>query len=333
MNLIKLYIQEVTRRLPDKTRDDIALELESTIYDMLPEDHSDEDVYQALETLGDPAILAGKYNEKPMHFIGPRYYHGYVTLLKLIMPIAATISFITIIFVNLLGPVEEGAVLETMIHLLGIGIWNVVSVLIQTFFWITIVFIIVERADVAKNDASLPTQLKSWTPNNLKHITYIPKYKMIKNFELSCGLIWTAIWGTAYFYADHLLGIYENGHNGLRMVTPAFNQEMLLSFWPFIVLIIGLEVALTIFKLVKKQWTRQLATFFAINQAVSLIILVVILTRENLFNQEFLNKIGKLFTTSPPIIENILIWGTIVIFIVSTGWGIFDTFKRANIKS
>lgn len=34
MKLVELYIQEVMRRLPEKNREDIALELKSTIEDM-----------------------------------------------------------------------------------------------------------------------------------------------------------------------------------------------------------------------------------------------------------------------------------------------------------
>ena len=43
MKLIDVYIQEVTRRLPEKNREDIALELRSTIEDMLPDDYREED--------------------------------------------------------------------------------------------------------------------------------------------------------------------------------------------------------------------------------------------------------------------------------------------------
>lgn len=52
MNLIDVYIQEVTRRLPEKGRDDIALELWSTIEDMLPENYSDKGVKEVLKNLG-----------------------------------------------------------------------------------------------------------------------------------------------------------------------------------------------------------------------------------------------------------------------------------------
>ncbi len=88
MNLIDVYIHEVTRRLPEKSREDIALELRSTIEDMLPDDYTEKDVEEVLSKLGNPAVLASNYSEKPMHLIGPRYFDVYVTLLKMIIPIA-----------------------------------------------------------------------------------------------------------------------------------------------------------------------------------------------------------------------------------------------------
>jgi len=81
MRIIDLYIQEVTRRLPEKSREDIALELRSTIEDMLPDDYSEEDVKPVLEKMGNPAILASGYLDRPMHLIGPRYFDVYINLL------------------------------------------------------------------------------------------------------------------------------------------------------------------------------------------------------------------------------------------------------------
>jgi len=70
MNLIEIYIQEVTRRLPEKSRGDIALELQSTIEDMLPENYSEQDVKTSLAQLGSPATFANGYLDRPMHLIG-----------------------------------------------------------------------------------------------------------------------------------------------------------------------------------------------------------------------------------------------------------------------
>src|SRR5690606_5733231 len=96
MNLIDIYIQEVTRRLPEKSQEDIALELRSTIEDMLPDDYTEDDVKKVLTKLGSPAKLASGYQDRPMHLIGPRYFDVYVTLLKMIVPIAAVISLISV---------------------------------------------------------------------------------------------------------------------------------------------------------------------------------------------------------------------------------------------
>src|SRR5690606_39352035 len=99
MNLIDLYIGEVTRRLPEKNRQDIALELRSAIEDMLPEDPSEQDVKEVLAEMGNPAVLASGYRDKPMHLIGPRYFDLYISLLKLILPIAITVTLIVVIVV------------------------------------------------------------------------------------------------------------------------------------------------------------------------------------------------------------------------------------------
>ncbi|ECH9276498.1 hypothetical protein YV30_23930, partial [Salmonella enterica subsp. enterica] len=63
-DLIELYVYEVTRRLPERNREDIALELRSTIEDMLPEDYGEAEVKEALAKLGDPAMLAAQYRDQ-----------------------------------------------------------------------------------------------------------------------------------------------------------------------------------------------------------------------------------------------------------------------------
>jgi hypothetical protein len=134
MELIELYIQEVTRRLPEKNRADIALELQSTIEDMLPDDHTEQDVKAVLLKLGDPVTLAGGYRDRPMHLIGPRYYDVYISLLKMILPIAAVISLIALVGDN---PFRDtgNTVMEAILKIIGKGISSIISTGIQVFFW------------------------------------------------------------------------------------------------------------------------------------------------------------------------------------------------------
>ena len=72
--------------------------------------------------------------------------------------------------------------------------------------------------------------------------------------------MWTAIWATLYFYANHLVGVYEGNAEGLKFVTPVFNQEILLSYWPIVLVVIGFEISyIALYKLIKGQWTKKMA--------------------------------------------------------------------------
>src|SRR5699024_572428 len=210
MKLIDVYIQEVTRRLPENSREDIGLELRSTVEDMLPDDYSENDVISVLEELGNPATLASEYRGQPMHLIGPRYYDLYVSLLKMILPIVSVIALISMAADYVVNYTGEEAIINIVINVIGEGIGVIIEVGIQVFFWLTITFAILERVDKGTKEQPLSISFKAWTPHDLKNILYIPKKKAIKKFEVFIYLMWTAIWVTLYFYADQLLGVYED---------------------------------------------------------------------------------------------------------------------------
>lgn len=163
MNLIEVYIQEVAKRLPERNREDITLELRSTIEDMLPDEYNKEDVKSVLEKLGSPVSLANGYLDRPMHLIGPRYFDVYTTLLKMIIPIAAVIALIAMVAENFIGYSGDQAVLDVILKLVGKGIGEIVEVGLHVFFWLTLVFAILERTDKDKDTQPLTTSLKKWT--------------------------------------------------------------------------------------------------------------------------------------------------------------------------
>ncbi|WP_404333175.1 HAAS signaling domain-containing protein [Mesobacillus maritimus] len=332
MDLIEIYIQEVTRRLPEKNREDIALELRSTIEDMLPDDYQEDDVKEVLEKLGNPAKLAYGYKDRPMHLIGPRFFDIYVSLLKMILPIAATISVISLIAEFFIGYNGEEAIMNVVFDMIGFGIARIIEVAIQTFFWLTIVFAIIERVDYSKGSEPATPGLKKWTVDDLKHITYIPKKKAITKVEVFGGLLWTAIWATVYFYADHLFGIYEGGSGELNFVTPALNQDVLLQYWPIVFVMVVLEVGLAIYKLVKKQWTKGLAIYNTVLQFISSAVFILIVTNPNLFKYEFILYLAELFSIKEMQIETWIIGSAIFFFILSAGISVVDGIRKARAR-
>lgn len=332
MKLIEVYIQEVTRRLPEKNRGDIALELRSTIEDMLPDDYREEDVMSVLEKLGSPALLANGYRDQPMYLIGPRYFDVYISLLKMILPIAGVIALISMVASNVFHYSGNEAIINMVISIIVEGIGTLLDVGLQVFFWLTLVFAIIERTDKEKGSEPLTSNLKKWTPDDLRNITYIPKKRAISKLEIFGSLLWTAIWATLYFYANQLVAVYENKGEGLEFVTPVFNQEVLISYWPLVLISIGMEMILALYKFIKGQWTNKMAIFNTIYEVVATIILIVIFSNPNLLHQKFLPYMTDLFTITGVQLANWLVGGTIILFVVFAVINIVDGFRKARIR-
>lgn len=332
MNLTDIYIQEVTRRLPESNREDIALELRSTIMDMLPDDYSEDDVKEVLEKLGNPAALASGYRDRPMHLIGPRYFDVYISLLKMIFPIAAVIALISMIAEYYIGFGGEEVVINAVLTIMGNGIWRIIEVGIHVFFWLTLIFVIIERTDKGKDQHPLSASLNKWTPEDLKNIIYIPKKKTITKLEVFGYLMWTAIWATLYFYANQIVGIYEGGGDGLEFVIPALNQDVLLRYWPIVIVVIALEIGLALYKLLKGQWTKKMASLNTTVELFATVVFIVIVSNPNLMNQEFITYMSKLFTTTTRQFEIWIVGGSIIIFILFAAISIFDGFRKARIR-
>ena len=172
----------------------------------------------------------------------------------------------------------------------------------------------------------------TWTPEDLKSVTYIPTKKEIPKGEVFGSLIWTAIWASCYVYANHLLGIYRNEGNGLEFVTPALNQDVLISYWPIVVLVIGIEIALALFKFFKGQWTYKIAIFNTIYEVIATVVIIVILFNPNLFQPEFSSFMADLFSVSAERFINWIIGGVIILFVVFGGINVYDGFRKARIR-
>ncbi|PKG22971.1 hypothetical protein [Niallia nealsonii] len=333
MDLIEIYIEEVIRRLPEKNREDIGMELRSTIKDMLPDDYTEDDMKLALEKLGNPATLASRYRDQPMHLIGPRYFDLYLSLLKMILPIAAVISLLSMITEHIIGFNGEEAVMNLVLDMIGIGIWRVLETSLQVFFWLTIAFAILERIDKVKDTKPLTTSFQLWTPDDLKNISYIPKKKAITKCEVFGSLLWTAIWATLYFYANHLLGVYQGGGNRLEFITSAMNQDILLKYWPIVVVIIGAEITFALYQLIKGQWTKNMAIINSIIEILATVVFIVVFSHPDLLNKEFILYMTDLFSITALQLKVWITGGIISICIVFAVIHIFDGFRKSRIPN
>lgn len=335
MQLIDIYIQEVTRRLPEKSRGDIALELRSTIEDILPENYSEKEVKEVLKNLGNPASLASEYSERPMHLIGPRYFDMYTTLLKIVTPIVAILTFFVFIVENIItyGGEEDivSGSINVIILILGHGTWNIVSAVIQTFFWITLVFAILERTDTSKEKSPLTPGWTEWTPDDLKSLPLISKEKKISTLDIFGSLLWIAIFIGVYFNASHLIGIYEKVQGKIQLIIPTFNQEILQSFWLIIISALIIEIAFVFYKLIARQWTSKLAIMNTVRNIVSTIVFIVIISTDQLITDEFYTYLEDLLNLSLEL-KNSVIIVSIVLWLFISILDIVQGFRKGKSK-
>ncbi|WP_377890106.1 hypothetical protein [Alkalihalobacillus sp. R86527] len=315
MKLIEAYIGEVTRRLPEKEREDIALELRSTIYDTLPEDYSEEDVKATLRELGSPFMLANGFKNWPMHLIGPKYFETYVSLLKIILPIALLVSFLSLLTVDFIE--HSGALSVINIFWMAVGNAFVVffEVTLQVLFWVTIGFVIFERTEHKKET------VKKWSPEDLKKTPSYLSEKAVLKKEVFSDLFWTAVIAALYFNASNFIGVMKDG----EMVVPFFNNDVLLSYWPLVVAAVVGEVLLAGYKLIAGIWTKRLAILNALQLAFSTTVFLMII-----FNNKIIHsKVASYFPLPERYIErSLMITALVVVGIVA--YEAWKGFKRGG---
>ncbi|ASF38300.1 hypothetical protein CEH05_03890 [Halobacillus halophilus] len=327
MDLIKPYVYEVTRRLPEKMQDDVALELQSTIEDMLPEHPSEKDVRAVLTNLGDPAVLARRYSDRPSYLIGPALYDQYLNILKLVLPIIMIIVVISVVAEEILSFSGETSMISIILSIFIQTSFAAASAGIQSVFWITVIFAVVERSTKSEEEPFG----KAWTPDQLKNKPAIPKKRLISNWELAGGLIWTAVGITVYLNASRLFAIYEqeNGES-LNKAATIFNEEILTSFWPYIAILAGSSLAIIIYKWFLKQWTIKLAFINTLYNVLWIILLSLMISHPDLFNPA---AVTELETALQSDLSNLTQWirlTAVITAVVFSGIDIFEGFNKAR---
>lgn len=336
MNLIDAYIHEVTKRIHKDKRDEISLELKSTIENMLPEDYSESDIKDVLKNLGSPVEVASSYQNTPRLLIGPKVYDTYMRTIKLVIPWAIIITVIVQTIESIvLYSGEGGALLSAIIKTISITIAHIISVIIYVLFWITVTFIVIERSGGNNIRIPLIKDHPEWTPDDLAKVKIIPKEKTISLNDNILSFIGIAIFSFVYFNAHRLIGIYTS-HNkgGFKFVMPIFNQDVLLSFAPIILICIVLSVVLTLWKLKASQWTMLIAVANALLQCTGIIVFILMAIHPDLIHSPAIPYIAAITeTTSTKILIAIdrILFVSIAIAIIANAFDIYSGFKKARV--
>jgi hypothetical protein len=283
MSLIDKYVAEVGRHLPEKDRSDIENEIRTMVDDMIEERgrsaaEDEKIVAETLEQIGDPKLLAARYAPPKRHLIGPEWYEGYIIVLQRILftalPIVAVITFILSLSNSPLDFV--GAV--------GDAVGNSFSVGTQILFWVTLVFVLLERSGEKPDDLPKPGS-RQWTVDQLPALPSRRQISVGETVMNIAMLLFLLIWIALPTTLDLLKG------------TPAnvpFLHPNLWSFWlPLFFILMALTLIHEVFKLKIGNWTPALTITNVILGIASIIYIVALVTTQDVINPEFLSMLDQ----------------------------------------
>ena len=234
--LTERYIEATVRRLPATAQDDVRRELEASIADAVEArieqgESPAEAEHAALTELGDPAVLASGFADRPLHLIGPRFYLSWMRLMKILLwtlpPLAAVGGAI--------GHAVTGAGFGTVF---AEAIVLAISVAVHTAFWTTLIFAVIERTG-----AELPSM---WTVDQLPEV---PE-KEGGWTDAIASLVFLAL-ATGAFIWDALRGVVYAGDEWISVLGS--------GLWPWwmtaLFAIMAAEAVFVVLRALRGRWT------------------------------------------------------------------------------
>lgn len=221
-NLIKDYVYTITHYLPLKQKEDVARDIEATLYELLLEqfgekEYSDQEIETVIRTFGHPRLVAERYlNQKPS-LIAPELLDTYWFVVK----IALIGSNIGVFIARML---TQGL---DFISILG----GMINLSLSVFGMVTLIFILVNQ----KLDAYEQNDLEEWSLKDLK-VWKEDKHR-VSRFEIAFESIFLIFFIQAFFLNDAILSKWSD-----------FNSFVFGVF-------VGLSLVMNLYLLIKAYWT------------------------------------------------------------------------------
>jgi hypothetical protein len=312
-SLAERYVAAATRRLPEDQRGDVAAELRGSIADRIeslsdtrPDLTPAEAEYAALVELGDPALLAAGYADRPLQLIGPALYATYVWVLKAVLVIAVPTVTVVVAAIDVLAGDSAGAVI-------GHAVWMTFTLTIQVAFWVTLAFAIVERT---MSPPDLGEEF-AWSPDKLP-----PVVDRGSLGDLVASVLFIVLSAVGIVWQQVSAPISVDGGEDVPVLDPD-----LWSFWlPLILVLLAAELAFEIAKYLSGGWTTR---FAAANTVLVLAIgvpLVYLAATDRLLNPAVVEGLGDSGWFDAEIVNTAVVVGVVL----SGLWEIADGWRKAR---
>lgn len=310
------YVEAATRSLPADQRDDHAEELTASIRDQIDDrvaaGESPEDAEKAVLTaMGDPAVLAARYADRPLHLIGPRYFSDWKRLLVLLMWIVVPIGALAGVLGSALRGEPEGA-------WVGEGIVSALTAGLHVFFWVTLAFALVERFGAPKAKAK---GLGVWSVDMLP----LTAHRRAQFGEVVMAFVASAVMAAALAW-DRWIGFIPWEHTGGEPL-PVLHPDL----WPWgFAVAVGatlITAALTLVAHLAGRWATWMGVANAILSLALTIAVLVVHANGLLINPAFVgHAFGQAGVQTAQVLGVILGVGIAMLGL----WAAWDSYRRTR---
>ena len=270
--LTERYISATISSLPPDSQEDVRAELEGSIADAVDArlDQGEEPASAeraVLTALGDPAALAAGYADRPLHLLGPRYYLAWKHLLRILLMIVPVCAVVGVTLAQVIAGAPTGEVIGQAI---SVGI----TATMHLFFWVTLIFVILERtgADTGHH----------WDLDQLPE----PSGTGAGRADLIASLVFAAV-GVGALLWDRSLGFVRVDGTALPILDP--------GLWPWAMAgllgLIALEAVLAIMIYRSGRWTVRLAVVNTVLAVLFMTWALTLMGNDLLLNPAFLETV------------------------------------------
>ncbi|CAM3731803.1 HAAS signaling domain-containing protein [Smaragdicoccus niigatensis] len=292
--LSERYIAEVARRLPEAQRADIAAELRGTIADTVEGRIGDGGITpenaerEVLKDLGDPRVLAMKYRDKPAHLIGPEYFPSYVALLRTLVPLVPVI-------VGIVATVSALIADSSVSAAVGQGVGAAAQVVFHIFFWVTLVFALIER----KEGRAPKGLVDDWTPDKLPDHVKATRVGLGEFIWSLIGIAMIAVF--LVWQKDHSYLLNADGKS-VALFHPDLWHGWIIAIYLTLAAFVVVEIA----KFRTGHWTYSLAWANGIANAAFVAVVAGLTISHRLVNPAFISTIKT--EINQPDVTNLVTW-------------------------
>jgi hypothetical protein len=310
--LIDRYVWAVLRAAPSAQRTELEPEVRGLVSDAVEAriasgDPAKDAERAALAELGDPTVLAARYTDQSLHLIGPALFPAWRRLLSVLLPILVPLIAVIVLAAQLAGGATVG---QAIVAAGGAA----VSVGIQTTFWVTLVFAIMERTTGPETVAA-----GAWSVDDLPEL---PDDGRMGVAEFVATIIVQVIVLGGLMWVQFQPPIVIEGE-----AFPLFDPA-LWSFWlPWFIVVLVAEIVMAVGIFLRGRWTIPFAIANAVLGAAFAIPAVYLIQNDLLLNPELVAAITASTGSTWLSVTGTI---TMVVIVAITVWDAIDGFRKAR---